>query len=138
MKFLIWAGTGLVALLWTLTIAVMASLANWLAGSTDQAVSGLQTISQWPMPAWLSLWVDPTWLDPIKAMMAWGLDLLTVATPWLAPVLGWLAPLSTAGQPISESSTGFAPGCQAVGAPSTPAIRGMCVLPHQPAISFGR
>lgn len=93
MKFLIWAGTGLVALLWTLTIAVMASLANWLAGSTDQAVSGLQTISQWPMPAWLSLWVDPTWLDPIKAMMAWGLDLLTVATPWLAPVLGWLAPL---------------------------------------------
>ena len=93
MKFLMWAGTGLVALLWTLTIAVMASLANWLAGSTDQAVGGLQTISLWPMPAWLSLWVEPTWLEPIKAMMAWGLDLLTVATPWLAPVLGWVAPL---------------------------------------------
>ena len=44
MKFLIWTGTGLVALLWTLAIAVMASLANWLAGSTDQAVGGLQAI----------------------------------------------------------------------------------------------
>lgn len=93
MKFLIWMGTGLVALLWTVTIAVMASLANWLAGSTDQAVGGLQAISQWPMPAWLSVWVDPAWLEPIKAMMVWALDLLTVATPWLAPVLGWLAPL---------------------------------------------
>ena len=93
MKFLIWTGTGLVALLWTLAIAVMASLANWLAGSTDQAVGGLQTIGQWPIPAWLSLWVDPAWLEPIKGMMAWVLDLLTVATPWLAPVLGWLAPL---------------------------------------------
>jgi len=93
MKFLIWAGTGFVALLWTLTIAVMAFLANWLAGSTDQAVGGLQTISQWPMPAWLSLWVDPAWLEPIKAMMAWALDLLPVASPWLAPVLGWVAPL---------------------------------------------
>ena len=93
MKFLIWAGTGLVALLWTLTIAVMASLANWLAGSTDQAVSGLQTISQWPMPAWLGLWVDPAWLEPIKAMMAWGLDLLIIATPWLVPLLEWMAPV---------------------------------------------
>lgn len=93
MKFLIWASTGLVALLWTLMIAVMASLANWLAGSTTEAVGGLQTISQWPMPAWLSLWVDPVWLEPLKAMMAWVLDLLTVASPWLAPVLGWVAPL---------------------------------------------
>jgi hypothetical protein len=93
MKFLIWAGTGLVALLWTVIIAAMASLANWLAGSADQAVGGLQTISQWPMPAWLSLWVDPAWLEPIKAVMAWALELLTVATPWLAPVLGWVAPL---------------------------------------------
>ena len=93
MKFLIWTGTGLVALLWTLAIAVMASLANWLAGSTDQAVGGLQAIGQWPMPAWLSLWVDPAWLEPIKGMMAWALDLLTVASPWLTPVLGWLAPL---------------------------------------------
>ena len=93
MKFLIWTGTGLVALLWTLAIAVMASLANWLAGSTDLAVGGLQAIGQWPMPAWLSLWVDPAWLEPIKGMMAGALDLLTVATPWLAPVLGWLAPV---------------------------------------------
>lgn len=93
MKFLLWAGTGLVALLWTLLIAIMASLANWMAGSADQAVGGLQAISQWPMPAWLALWVDPALLEPIKAMVVWGMDLLVTATPWLTPLLGWVAPV---------------------------------------------
>lgn len=93
MKLLIWAGATLVALLWTLTIAVMASLAQWLTGSADQAVGGLQTLSQWPMPAWVALWVDPALLEPIKAMMVWGLDLLVTATPWLTPLLAWVAPL---------------------------------------------
>jgi hypothetical protein len=93
MKILIWAGVALVALLWTLMIAIMASLAHWLAGSTDQAVGGLQAISQWPIPAWLSLWVDPAMLEPIKAMTVWGIDLLVTATPWIEPFLAWVAPL---------------------------------------------
>ncbi len=93
MKLLMWAGTGLVAFLWTLLIAIMASLANWLAGSTDQAVGGLQTMSQWPVPTWLAVWVDPALLESIKAMTVWGMDLLITATPWLAPLLGWVAPL---------------------------------------------
>jgi hypothetical protein len=93
MKLLLWAGTGLVGLLWTLMIAIMASLANWLAVSTDQAVGGLQAISAWPTPAWLALWMDPALLEPIKAMVVWGMDLLVTATPWLTPMLGWVAPL---------------------------------------------
>ena len=93
MKALLWTGTGLVALLWTLVVAVVASLANWLVGSADQAVGGLQTMSQWPVPAWVSLWMDPALLEPIKAMVAWGMDALVTATPWLTPVLAWVAPL---------------------------------------------
>jgi len=93
MKLLMWAGTGLVALLWTLIIAIMASLANWLAGSADQTAGGLQAISQWPVPAWLALWVDPALLEPIKAMVVWGMDLLVTAGPWLTPLLDWVAPL---------------------------------------------
>ncbi|MBA3058797.1 MAG: hypothetical protein KJ614_15070 [Gammaproteobacteria bacterium] len=93
MKALLWTGTGLVALLWTLMVAIMASLANWLVGSADQAVGGLQTMSQWPMPAWLSLWMDPALLEPIKAMVVWGMDALATATPWLTPLLAWVAPL---------------------------------------------
>lgn len=93
MKLLIWAGVTLVALLWTLTIAVMASLAQWLTGSADQAVGGLQSLSQWPMPAWVALWVDPALLEPIKGLMTWSLDLLVTATPWLTPLLAWVAPL---------------------------------------------
>lgn len=92
MKLLIWAGAVVVALLWTGMIAVMASLATWLVGSADQAVGGLQAISQWPMPAWLALWVDPALLEPIKAMVVGGMDLLVTATPWLTPLLGWIAP----------------------------------------------
>lgn len=93
MKLLIWAGAALVALFWTLMIVIMASLASWLAGSADQAVGGLQAISQWPVPTWLALWVDPALLDPIKAMVVWGMDMLVTATPWLTPLLGWVAPL---------------------------------------------
>jgi hypothetical protein len=93
MKLLIWAITGLVAVFWTLMVAISASLANWLAGSTDQAVVGLQAISLWPVPAWVALWIDPVLLEPIKAMMVWGMNLLVTATPWLTPLLSWLAPL---------------------------------------------
>lgn len=93
MKLLMWAGTGVVALLWTLMIAVMASLAAWLVGSADQAVGGLQAISQWPVPTWLALWLDPALLEPIKDMVASGMDLLVTATPWLTPMLAWIAPL---------------------------------------------
>jgi hypothetical protein len=93
MKLLMWASTALVALLWTLMVAVTASLANWLAGSADQAVGGLQAISQWPTPAWLALWLDPALLEPLKAMVVWGMDLLVTATPWLTPLLAWVAPL---------------------------------------------
>ena len=93
MKLLIWASAVVVALLWTLMIAVMASLTTWLVGSADQAVGGLQAISQWPMPAWLALWVDPALLEPVKAMVAGGMDLLVTATPWLTPLLAWIAPL---------------------------------------------
>ena len=93
MKLLMWAGVVVVALLWTGMIAVMASLATGLVGSADQAVGGLQAISQWPMPAWLALWVDPALLEPIKAMVAGGMDLLVTATAWLTPLLAWIAPL---------------------------------------------
>lgn len=93
MKSLIWASAVVVALVWTLMIAVMASLTTWLVGSADQAVGGLQAISQWPMPAWLALWVDPALLEPVKAMVAGGMDLLVTATPWLTPLLAWIAPL---------------------------------------------
>ena len=70
MKLLIWAGAVVVALLWTGMIAVMASLATWLVGSADQAVGGLQAISQWPMPAWLALWVDPALLERLAEATA--------------------------------------------------------------------
>ena len=93
MKLLLWIGVGLVALFWTLMVAVSASLASWLAASAGQAVGQLEAIRQWPVPAWLSLWLDPVLLQPIKDMTVWGMSILVTATPWLTPVLDWIAPL---------------------------------------------
>ena len=93
MKLLIWAGTLLVAVFWTLTIALTASLSNWLATSSDKAVGGLQTITQWPTPPWLALWVDPALLAPLKDLVVWSVNLLVMAGPWLTPLLDWVAPL---------------------------------------------
>ena len=39
MKALLWTGTGLVALLWTLVVAVVASLANWLVARSGMGVA---------------------------------------------------------------------------------------------------
>ena len=93
MKLLLWAVIGLVAVFWTLMIAVSASLASWLAGSSDIAAAKLEAIAQWPAPAWLALWLDPALLQPIKDMTVWGMNLLVTATPWLTPLLDWIAPL---------------------------------------------
>ena len=50
---------------------------------------------------------------------------------------GWLAPLSTAGQPISISQNGFDCGTQLVGTPlSTPAGRSWCALSHHDLMSL--
>ena len=54
-------------------IASMASLANGLADSTDQAEGSLRAISQWPTPAWLALWLDPALPESIKTMVVWGM-----------------------------------------------------------------
>ena len=53
--------------------------------------------------------------------------------------LGLFAPLSTAGQPVSVSQTGFAPGTQAVATPSSaPPTRSICGFRHQLAMSLAR
>jgi hypothetical protein len=93
MKVLIWASAGLFALCWTLLIAVMASLTNWLAGSADQAAGSLKAISQWPVPSWISLYVDPALVAPMKSLIAESMNVLVAATPWLTPLLAWVAPL---------------------------------------------
>jgi len=93
MKILLALGTALIALLWTVFIAVSAALADWLAGQGGQLQGGMQALTQWPMPAWIGLWLDPALAETLRASVVWAAEALTAFMPWVVPLLEWVAPL---------------------------------------------
>ena len=94
MKFLIWAITGFLVLVWTGAAAMLAAAANWLAASvTDPAIRNIQSPAQWPVLEWLTVWVPSGVIEPLKANITGPLDSLFSATTWIAPMLGWLSPM---------------------------------------------
>ena len=94
MKFLIWAITGFLALLWTGAAAVLAGGVNWLAGSIAGPATGtLPSMAQWPVPDWVAVWMPPGVIEQLKAGIAGPLEALVSAATWIGPMLGWLPPL---------------------------------------------
>ncbi len=93
MKIIFASGTALIAILWTVFIAVSAALAEWLAGQGGQLQGGMQAITQWPMPAWIGLWLDPALAETLRASVVWSVGALTAFMPWIVPLLAWVAPL---------------------------------------------
>ncbi|WP_296493374.1 hypothetical protein [Rhodoferax sp.] len=93
MKILLVLGTAVVALLWTVFIAVSAALADWLAGQGGQLQGGMQALTQWPMPAWIGLWLDPALAETLRASVVWSVEALAAFMPWIVPLLEWVAPL---------------------------------------------
>ena len=93
MKTFVWIATVLLALVWTVSAAVLASLAGWLAANVGDAGTLTGQMAQWPVPEWLALWVGPeflTWLrSAATGLMGWG----AAALPAFGALLGWLAPL---------------------------------------------
>ena len=94
MKFLIWAITGFLVLLWTGAAAMLAAAVNWLAGSIgDPAIRNVPSPSQWLVPEWLAVWIPSGVIEQLKASLAGPLDSLVGASAWIAPALGWLPPV---------------------------------------------
>lgn len=99
MKWLLWSVVALAALFWTGLVAVGAQLSDWLAGvvASGQAVEVARGAAQWPVPAWLGLWVDPAWVALLQQAWAdaftWLSDLLPATAGWAGGLLGWVAPL---------------------------------------------
>lgn len=93
MKGLVWGVAALCALLWSAGIAVLASVSDWLAGSAGPALGGLQGIAGLALPPWLDVWLDPSWREGLFALIAATQDALAWVTPWVGPLLEWLAPL---------------------------------------------
>lgn len=100
MKTMVWLAFVILAGLWTGMVALVAQIAEWLlaAMSSGQVTDLTTTAGQWPVPAWLALWVDPAWLQGLQVaameLVQWIGQLLPAATGlmgWITPVLwiGW-------------------------------------------------
>lgn len=99
MKWLLWSVVAVLALFWTGLVAVGAQLGDWLAAvvASGQAVDEARRAAQWPLPAWLVLWVDPAWLTLLQQVWADAFtrlsDMLPATAGWAGTLLGWVAPL---------------------------------------------
>lgn len=93
MKKLLWVTAFLLAALWTGSLALLVSVAGWLAGAGDQWAGAVQRVAEWPVPAWVELWMAPAWMDAVRDALTWTIDFLVATAPWVFSLLGWVAPL---------------------------------------------
>jgi hypothetical protein len=95
MKILIWGLFALLALLWTGLVLVSAELTAWLASAVASGQAGdvINNVGQWPVPAWLSLWIDPAWVQGLQATWVQLMGWMGATGPALGGVMGWLVPL---------------------------------------------
>lgn len=93
-----WGITLVSLLFWSVlcwvTAWVIGAVLGWLPDGSVSA--GMETVTQWPVPAWLAPWVDPAWL---------GLVMQSVrdAVQWLAP---WLPSADTLAGLVSALAWG--------------------------------
>ena len=95
MKIVIWLVSLLLGLLWTGAAWAAALFARWsgqaLASGSAEAAG--RAIASWPVPPWLSLWVDPAALKTAQDALRWSLDTLQGLLPGVGAAVGWLVPL---------------------------------------------
>jgi hypothetical protein len=95
MKVLLWVCVAVLGLLWTGLAALGASLVGWGAGvlASGGAAEWARVAAQWPVPTWMSLWIDPDAVRAMQEALLWGLQALQQSLPWVASMVGWLVPL---------------------------------------------
>jgi hypothetical protein len=95
MKIALWIVFALVAALWTGTVLVSVELTGWLATTVASGQAGdvITNIGQWPVPAWLALWIDPAWIQGLQAAWVQVMSWLGQTGPALGSVVSWLIPL---------------------------------------------
>jgi hypothetical protein len=93
MKILIWAITAVVALLGTLLVAVMAFTVGWLSDNMAGSADWVKQLTQVPVPAWLSLFLDPAMVEWVRTASVGVITAVATGLPWLAPMLGWVVPV---------------------------------------------
>lgn len=95
MKILIWSVSLTLALLWTGAAWMAALFVRWsgqalVSGSAEAAG---RAVAAWPVPPWLSLWVDSAWLKSAQDALRWSIDAAQGVLPGVGAAVGWLVPL---------------------------------------------
>lgn len=95
MKLALWAVFALIAVLWSVGISISVELTKWLAASMSRGKPGewIASGGDWPMPAWLSMWLDPTLIESFQGQWVQVLGWLGQTGPSLDGVVSWLIPL---------------------------------------------
>jgi hypothetical protein len=95
MKILIWTSFAFIALLWSGAAWGLVALtqAAAQAAAAGAAADIVRQVTQWPLPAWLSLWVDTAWVLAAQQALAAALDTMHGAWPHVAAAAAWVVPL---------------------------------------------
>lgn len=95
MKIALWIVFALLCALWTGAVLVSVELTGWLATTiaSGQANDLLGAVGQWPVPAWVALWVDPVWLQELQAAWVGAIGWLGQSGPAFGSIVGWLIPM---------------------------------------------
>jgi hypothetical protein len=93
--WLVWSVFGVMALLWTAGAWSVAALTGWVAElvGSGQAFEIGKAVAAWPIPAWLTYWVDIGAIHFVLDALVQGLEALRGAWPAIGSALGWLVPL---------------------------------------------
>ena len=95
MKTVVWGVFALLALCWSALIALSVQLADWLLGAagSGQVTAAASAVGQSPVPAWVALWIDPSWLQALQALWLDGVQWLGQVVPSSDGLMGWITPL---------------------------------------------
>lgn len=95
LKTLLWVFVALLAGVWTGLVALTAQLTDWLlaAMGSGQVTDLAQTALQWPVPAWLGIWVDTAWLQDVQTTWVGVVQWLAQVLPSFEALTGWITPL---------------------------------------------
>lgn len=95
MKPLIWGVFGLLALCWTGLAAASVEITQWLLSlvASGQVTDAATAAGQWPVPAWLSAWVDPAWLKTLQTAWLGMVQWLGRVLPSSGGLMAWVTPM---------------------------------------------
>lgn len=95
MRIAIWLVAALLATLWTGLAMVSVSLVGWLLSVVGSAPTGelAGMVGPWPVPAWLTPWVDAAWLQAAQATLVELVRWLGEVMPSASSLMAWITPL---------------------------------------------